>query len=147
VKINRCYPAAIVQAAFLTIVSARAQDTTTDGYVTRKEYDELKAELLAIKKEQELRSETAPKVGRLPARLQSKRGPESQAVGDLHKEVTSGVSRPVADSGSLLGVHHMRLRANITGQEQRILKIREVKVVRSERRIDDNECQVPGRQK
>jgi hypothetical protein len=41
----------------------------------------------------------------------------------------------------------MRLRANITGQEQRILKIREVKVVRSERRIDDNECQVPGRQK
>ena len=30
-KINRCYPAAIVQAAFLTIVSARAQNTTTDA--------------------------------------------------------------------------------------------------------------------
>ena len=35
-KINRCYPAAIVQAAFLTIVSTRAQDTTSDGYVTAK---------------------------------------------------------------------------------------------------------------
>jgi hypothetical protein len=34
VKINRCYPAAIVQEAFLTIASARALDTTTDGYVT-----------------------------------------------------------------------------------------------------------------
>ena len=50
-KIYRCYSAAIIQAALLTIVSARAQDTTTDGYVTRKEYDELKAELLAMKKE------------------------------------------------------------------------------------------------
>ena len=29
----------------------RAQDETPDGYVTRKEYEELKTELLALKKE------------------------------------------------------------------------------------------------
>jgi hypothetical protein len=110
VKIHRCYPAAIVQAAFLTIVSARAQDTTTQGYVTRKEYDELKAELLAMKKELDaLRKERteAPKrdssEGQAVAGTAPKQGgPEGQAVGDLHKEVT--VSRPVAESvGSLLG--------------------------------------------
>lgn len=50
-KIYRCYPAAIIHAALLAIVSAHAQDTTTDEYVTRKEYHELKAELLAMKKE------------------------------------------------------------------------------------------------
>ncbi len=52
-NIHRCYSAAIIQAALLTIASpvARAQDTTTDGYVTRKEYEELKDQLLAMKKE------------------------------------------------------------------------------------------------
>ena len=29
----------------------RAQDETPDGYVTRKEYEELKTQLLAMKKE------------------------------------------------------------------------------------------------
>ena len=52
-NIHRCYSAAIIQAALLTIASpvGRAQDTTTDGYVTRKEYEELKDQLLAMKKE------------------------------------------------------------------------------------------------
>jgi hypothetical protein len=53
VKILRCYSVAIIQAALLTIASpvARAEDTATDEYVTRKEYDELKDQLLAMKKE------------------------------------------------------------------------------------------------
>jgi len=110
VKIHRCYPAAIVQAVILTIVSARAQDTTTDGYVTRKEYDELKAELLAMKKELDALKKTGgPKQesseGRALASTAPKQEePASQTAGDLHKEVASALSRPVAESiGSLLG--------------------------------------------
>ena len=109
-KIHRCYPAAIVQAVILTIVSARAQDTTTDGYVTRKEYDELKAELLAMKKELDALKKTGgPKQesseGRALASTAPKQEePASQTAGDLHKEVASALSRPVAESiGSLLG--------------------------------------------
>ena len=109
-KIHRCYPAAIVQAVILTIVSARAQDTTTDGYVTRKEYDELKAELLAMKKELDALKKTGgPKQesseGRALASTAPKQEePESQTAGDSHKEVASALSRPVAESiGSLLG--------------------------------------------
>jgi hypothetical protein len=80
VENHRCYPAAIVQAAFLTNVSARAQDTTTDGYVTRKEYDELKAELLAMKKELDALKKEKGAV--------SKQGSvESHSVADIHKEV------------------------------------------------------------
>ena len=63
---------------------ARAQDTTTDGYVTRKEYEELKDQLLAMKKELDAlkkekasgyQNERAPKARPLPSTrtLQSKR--------------------------------------------------------------------------
>jgi phosphoenolpyruvate-protein kinase (PTS system EI component) len=82
VKIHRCYLAAIIQAALLTIASpvAHAQETTTDGYVTRKEYEELKAQLLAMKKELDaLRKERAV----APKRESS----EGQAIADVHKEV------------------------------------------------------------
>ena len=39
-KIHRYYSMAIIQAALLTIASpvARAESTTTDQYVTRREY-------------------------------------------------------------------------------------------------------------
>src|SRR6267142_2194376 len=80
VKIHRCYPAAIIQAALLTIVSAYAQDTTTDGYVTRKEYDELKVELLSMKKELDALKKEKGAV--------SKQGSvESHSVAETHKEV------------------------------------------------------------
>src|SRR4029077_5353547 len=91
---------------------ARAEATTTDGYVTRKEYDELKAQLLAMKKELDvLKKERAGAPKRESSEGQAvassapkQEGPEAQTVGDLHKEVTSGVSRPVVESvGSLLG--------------------------------------------
>ena len=111
-KIYRCYSAAIIQAALLTIVSARAQDTTTDGFVTRKEYDELKAELLAMKKELDaLKKEktVAPKreTSESPAvasTASKPEGPEGQVVDDSQKEVTPTVARPFAQSlDSLLG--------------------------------------------
>ena len=110
-KIYRCYPAAIIQAALLTL-SAHGQDTTTDGYVTRKEYDELKAELLAMKKELDaLKKEGAG----APKRENSKSHavvstspkqevPETQVVGDSGKAVAPALGRTVSDSlGSLLG--------------------------------------------
>ena len=51
-KIHRCFLAAIFQAAFIiTSSAASAQDPATDGYVTRKEYEELKDQMLAMKKE------------------------------------------------------------------------------------------------
>ena len=94
-KIHRCYSAAIIQAALLTIASpmTRAQDTTTDGYVTRKEYEELKDQLLAMKKELDaLKKEKASgsktrerrKPGRCRTRHQKSRRPEAgQAVDEL----------------------------------------------------------------
>jgi hypothetical protein len=110
VNIHRCYSAAIIQAALLTIASpvARAQDTTTDGYVTRKEYEELKDQLLAMKKELDaLKKEkaVAPKRESSESQAVADTAPKQdsaggQAVGDLHKQV----ALPVAESvGSLLG--------------------------------------------
>ena len=45
--------AVIIEGTLLAMASplARAQDTTADGYVTRKEYEELKVQMLAMKKE------------------------------------------------------------------------------------------------
>jgi len=101
VKIHRLYSAAIIQAALLTIVSARAQDTTTDGYVTRKEYDELKAQLLSMKKELEVikkeREEAPPKQNKT----------EDRAIVDVHKQVAPEaapeVTLPVVQPEGLLG--------------------------------------------
>src|ERR1700751_4142272 len=79
-KNRHYYLAAIIQSTVLIMASppARAEDPTTDGYVTRKEYEELKAQLLAMKNEldaikKEKSQETA----------------KSHAVADVHKEVAS----------------------------------------------------------
>jgi hypothetical protein len=98
VKIHRRSLAAIIQTALLIMASpvARAQDTTTDGYVTRKEYEELKAQMLAMKKELEaLKKEkgAAPRQERV----------ESQAVADVHKQVAPGVPLPLVQPEGLLG--------------------------------------------
>jgi hypothetical protein len=118
VKIHRCSLAAIIQAALLIIASpvGRAQDTTTDGYVTRKEYEELKVQMLAMKKELDAikkEREAAPKqesveshaVADVHKQVAPKQeNAESQAAGDMHKEVASEVAPPVVESeGSLLG--------------------------------------------
>jgi hypothetical protein len=101
----------IIQAALLTIAApvARAQDTTGDGYVTRKEYDELKAQLLAMKKELDaLKNEKAVAPKResseshtvaATAPKQESRG--SQAVPDAYKQVAPEV--PFVQPEGLLG--------------------------------------------
>src|SRR5436190_7856069 len=113
-KIHRYYSIAIIQAALLTIASpvARAESTTTDQYVTRREYDELKAQLLAIKKELDaVKKErtVAPKRESSESRAvastaSTQENPEGQGVTDLHKEISSAGTSPVSESvGSLLG--------------------------------------------
>jgi hypothetical protein len=55
--------AAIAQGALLVIAASavRAEDPPAEGYVTRKEYEELKAQMLAMKKELDaLKKERAP---------------------------------------------------------------------------------------
>lgn len=110
-KINRCFPAAIIQAVALTIVSAHAQETKGDGFVTRQEYDELKAELLAMKKELDALKKEKPAA---PAQKSSEdhavvsREPkpqpgQTQVVEDSSKQVTPTVSLPGGSLDSLLG--------------------------------------------
>jgi len=72
---------AVVQILLLAIVSptARAEDAP-GGYVTRQEYEELKAEMLALKKElASMKKETHAAAGEEKA--------DDKAVADLHKQV------------------------------------------------------------
>jgi hypothetical protein len=94
-KIRHYYLAAVIQSALLAAASpvARGQDATTDGYVTRQEYEELKAQMLAMKKELDaIKKEkgAAPK----------QESAEGQAVADMHKEVAPPVVEP---EGPMLG--------------------------------------------
>src|SRR6266481_7361719 len=95
--IRRFYLVVVIQSALLTMTPAalRAQNETPDGYVTRKEYEELKAQLLAMKKELDTlkkEREVAPRqkdrenqsvAGTAPKR----ETPEGQAVAEVHKQV------------------------------------------------------------
>jgi hypothetical protein len=111
VKIRCRCSAVIIQAALLTIAApvARAQDTTGDGYVTRKEYDELKAQLLAMKKELDaLKNEKAVAPKResseshtFAATAPKQEGPGSQPLPDTYKQVAPEV--PVVQPEGLLG--------------------------------------------
>ena len=113
--VRRYWLAAIIQGAVIMVVSlaAQAEDATTDGYVTRKEYEELKAQMLAMKQELDaLKKEkaTAPKQegAETHAVVQSHEvaPPESsqgQPVADAHKQVAEAPP-PIAEAeGSLLG--------------------------------------------
>src|SRR5437899_8804058 len=97
-KIRHYYLAAVIQSALLAVASpvARAQDATTDGYVTRKEYDELKAQMLAMKKELD-----AIKKEREAAPRQEKA--EARGVADVHKQVAPEVPLPLVQPEGLLG--------------------------------------------
>ena len=99
-KIKRRYLAAIIHTALLMASPlARAQDTATNGYVTRKEYEELRAQMLAMKKELDtLKKEkrAVPKEesveNRAGAGARKEVAPkqentERQAAGETHKEV------------------------------------------------------------
>jgi hypothetical protein len=77
---------AVVQILLFAVVSstARAEEDTAGGYVTRKEYEELKAEMLALKKElASVKKETHAAEGEEKA--------EDQAAADLHKQVLEPV--------------------------------------------------------
>jgi hypothetical protein len=97
-KTPHYFLAVIIQSALVTMASpvARAQDPATDGYVTRKEYEELKAQMLAMKKELEALKKVAPP---------KQESAESRAVAaDMHKEVAPEAAPPVVESeGPLLG--------------------------------------------
>ncbi len=98
-KIRHYYLAAVIQSALLAAASpvARAQDATTDGYVTRKEYEELKAQLLAMKKELDA---IKKEKGAVPKQERA----EGQAVADTNKEVAPEVAPPVVEpEGPMLG--------------------------------------------
>ena len=94
-KIRHYYLAAVIQSALLAVASpvARAQDATTDGYVTRKEYEELKAQMLAMKKELDA---IKKEKGAIPKQEST----EGQAIADMHKEVAPPVVEP---EGPMLG--------------------------------------------
>ena len=77
---------AVVQILLLVVVSsaARAEEDTAGGYVTREEYEELKAEMLALKKElASMKKETHATGGEEKA--------EDEAAADLHKQVLEPV--------------------------------------------------------
>jgi len=117
VKIHRCFLAAIVQAAFIITSSAAiAQDPATDGYVTRKEYEELKDQMLAMKKELDAlkkergtvsKQESAESRSVVDVHKEVAPTPgnaESTAGADVHKEVTSNATPSLAElEASLLG--------------------------------------------
>jgi hypothetical protein len=118
VKIHRCYLVAIIQGTVFIMASpvARAQDPPTDGYVTRKEYEDLKAQMLAMKKELEALKKEKGEVSKQEsleshavAGAQKQVAPkqqnaESQAAGDMHKEVIAEAAPSVAElEASLLG--------------------------------------------
>ena len=89
----------------------RGQDEKPDGYVTRKEYEELKTQLLAMKKELDTlkkEREVAPRqkdresqsvAGTAPKRETA----EGQAIADVHKQVAPEVTLPVVQPEGLLG--------------------------------------------
>src|SRR5205823_4123719 len=109
------YLAAIIQGVFIIASPvARAQEPTTDGYVTRKEYEDLKAQLLAMKTELDaIKKEKATQTqenaqGQAIVESHKKVAPpessQAQAGADTHKQVATEASPPVVEAeGSLLG--------------------------------------------
>jgi hypothetical protein len=115
-KNRHYYLAAIIQSTVLIMASpiGRAQDPATDGYVTRKEYDELKSQMLAMKKELDaLKKEREADQKQGNAENQSlaqshkevapSESSQGQPAVDTHKQVTEAPP-PIAEAeGSLLG--------------------------------------------
>jgi hypothetical protein len=97
-KNRRYYLAAVIQSSVFIMTSpvARAQDPATDGYVTRKEYEELKSQMLAMKKELDALKKEKEAVPKQETR-------EAQALADTHKQVATEPPPVVEAEGSLLG--------------------------------------------
>jgi hypothetical protein len=97
-KIRHYYLAAVVLSALLALASpvVLAQNEATDGYVTRKEYDELKAQMLAMKKQLEALTKAK---GEIPKQEKT----EEPAVADLHKQVAPEAAPPAVEPEGPLG--------------------------------------------
>ena len=116
-KNRHYYLAAIIQSTVLIMASpiGRAQDPATDGYVTRKEYDELKSQMLAMKKELDaLKKEREADQKQGNAENQSlaqshkevapSESSQGQPVADTHKQVATEPAPPIAEAeGSMFG--------------------------------------------
>jgi hypothetical protein len=117
-KIRRYWWLAIVQGALLITapVGAHAEEATTDGYVTRKEYDELKAQMLAMKQEldalkkertgaqKQQNAEDGSLAQSHSEQTASSQSFQGEAVTDMHKQVATEAPPPVVEpEGSLLG--------------------------------------------
>jgi hypothetical protein len=117
-KIRHYCLAAIIQGTLLTVgsLAAHAEDPTTDGYVTRKEYEELKVQMLAMKKELDALKKEREAATQKRGNAQSQaiveshgevappESSEGQAAGDTHKQVATEAPPPVVEAeGSLLG--------------------------------------------
>jgi hypothetical protein len=105
-KRTHYYFAAIIQGTIFIMASslARAENPTTDGYVTRKEYEELKAQMLAMKKELDALKKEKSAVPKRETAEAHTTVDEGRGVADMHKEIVREVAPPVAESqGSLLG--------------------------------------------
>jgi len=105
-KIRHYCLAAIIQGTLLTVASlaAHAEDATTDGYVTRKEYDELKAQMLAMKKELDaLKKERGT--------ISKQESAESRSVVDVHKEVAPTPGNAESTAGADM---HKEVTSNAT---------------------------------
>src|SRR5438045_4769851 len=103
--------AAIIQGAILTVtfLAAHAEDATTDGYVTRKEYEELKTQMRSMKKELDA-LKTEREAGKRQGTAQSQAIVEShkeatplesaqgEAVADTHKQVATEAPPPVVEA-------------------------------------------------
>jgi hypothetical protein len=111
--IRRFYLVIVIQSALLIMAPAvlRAQNETPDGYVTRKEYEELKAQLLAMKKELDTlkkEREVAPRQKDRESQsvadtAPKQETPEGQAVADVHKQVAPEVPLSLPQPEGLLG--------------------------------------------
>src|ERR1044071_7194983 len=107
--------AAIIQGVLIAVTSlaVHAEEATTDGYVTRKEYDELKAQMLVMKQELDaLRKERegAQKQGgeehavTQTHEIAPAENSQGQPVADMHKQVGAEPPPPIAEpEGSLFG--------------------------------------------
>jgi hypothetical protein len=102
---RRYYLPLIVEAVLLTTMcpASRAEETPTDGYVTRKEYEELKATMLAMKKELDALKNEKQAASR-------QEGVETHSVAETHKEVAG---RQENIQGESLGATHKEVAAHV----------------------------------
>src|ERR1043165_9984997 len=115
-KIRRYWWLAIVQGALLITapVGAHAEEATTDGYVTRKEYDELKAQMLAMKQEldalkkertgaqKQQNAEDGSLAQSHSEQTASSQSFQGEAVTDMHKQVATEAPPPVVEPDPII---------------------------------------------